>query len=153
MPKHKTLTETYDECLANGQFRDKENSEVERVKTMMQLADTFIESAQDLQKNLLPDSPKWSVIYALNYDALRELAGAYARLDAKDIANHQCLFAYLCYQEQELSWDFFEKARTKRNGIEYYGNLATYSDFKEMNIQFQMYTAFLKKKIQEKIKE
>jgi len=149
MPKQKTLTETYDECLANGQLRDKEGDETGRIKTMIQLADTFLESAQDLQKNLAPESPKWSVVYALSYDALRELAGAYAKLNKKNIANHQCLFAYVCYNEPELSWDFFEEARTKRNGIEYYGSLATYNDFKKMKIQFQIYISFLKKKIQQ----
>ncbi len=90
-------------------------------------------------------------MYTLHYDALRELASAFARLDNKDIANHQCLFAYLCSKEPELNWDFFERARTKRNGIEYYGNLATYTDFKEMKMQFQLYTNFLKKKVSEKL--
>ncbi|MDP2974131.1 MAG: hypothetical protein Q8N60_03710, partial [Candidatus Diapherotrites archaeon] len=132
MPKQKTLKEAYTECLANGQFRDKEEINIYRIKTMIQLSNTFRESAQDIQKNLAPESQKWSVVHALHYDALRELASAFAQLDNKDIANHQCLFAYLCNKEPELNWDFFEKARTKRNGIEYYGCIATYADFKEM---------------------
>lgn len=151
MPKQKTLKEAYTECLANGQFRDKEGTDIDRIKTMMQLSNTFLESAQDIQKNLAPESQKWSVVYALNYDALRELASAFAKLDSKDIANHQCLFAYLCNKEPELNWDFFEKARTKRNGIEYYGSTATYIDFKEMQVQFTIYINFLKKKIKEMI--
>ncbi|MBI5072192.1 hypothetical protein HZA99_00070 [Candidatus Woesearchaeota archaeon] len=41
---------------------------------------------------------------------------ALIRFDKKKIANHQCLFAFLCkiHPELELSWDFFEKIRTKR---------------------------------------
>lgn len=149
MPKQKTLKEVYTECLINGQFRDKEEHSAERIKTMILLSTAFLESAQDIQKNLSQESLKWSAVYSLNYDALRELASAYVRLDNKDIANHQCLFAYLCNKEQELNWDFFEKARTRRNGIEYYGCTATYTDFKEMKLQFRIYIDFLKKKIKE----
>lgn len=151
MPKQKTLNEVYNECLSNGQFRDKEGADTDRVKTMVQLSNTFLESAQDIQKNLAPESLKWSAVYSLYYDALRELASAFARLDNKEIANHQCLFAYACDKEPELNWDFFEKARTKRNGIEYYGSAATYEDFKEMKMQFQLYINFLKKKVMEKL--
>ncbi len=50
MPRQKTLNETYNECLANGQFRDKEGVDTDRIKTMMQLSNAFLESAQDIQK-------------------------------------------------------------------------------------------------------
>lgn len=67
--------------------------------------------------------------------------------------NHQCLFAYLCetYPELELSWEFMEKIRTKRNGINYYGALITYYDWKETELQFILYSNKLIEEIEKRL--
>lgn len=87
------------------------------------------------------------------YDAFHSLAEIIGRFDKIKIANHQCLFAYLCktHEELELNWDFFEKIRTKRNGIMYYGSPATYEDWKEIEVQIQVYIITLKNHINGKL--
>lgn len=67
--------------------------------------------------------------------------------------NHQCLFAYLCHHhpELELNWDFLEKIRTKRNGINYYGMPISFKDWKEIELQLKLYIKKLKEEIQKGI--
>ena len=155
MPKQKTLQEAYQECSSNGQFRDQESVNKEKIKTMIKIANTNIDAAEIIREKIDNKSQQWCVIYTLYYEALRELADALILLDKKKIANHQCLFAYLCtnYQELELSWNFFEKIRTKRNGINYYGTLATFNDFKEIELQLKLYIKTLDKALKEHLSE
>jgi len=65
------------------------------------------------------------------------------------------MFAYLCqkHPELELSWDFFEKVRTKRNGIQYYGTPVTYDDWKEIELQINNYIHLLIKEIEKKLQK
>jgi hypothetical protein len=111
MPKQKTLEEAYCDCEAKGYFADLEIIDSKKIQSMLQLADTMYETAQDVKKNLDEKSPRWSVVYILHYDALRELADALILFNKKKIANHQCLFAFLCkeYIHLELSWEFSRK--------------------------------------------
>ena len=155
MPKQKTLQEAYQECSSNGQFRDQESVNKEKIKTMIKIANTNIDAAEIIREKIDNKSQQWCVIYTLYYEALRELADALILLDKKKIASHQCLFAYLCtnYQELELSWNFFEKIRTKRNGINYYGTLATFNDFKEIELQLKLYIKTLDKALKEHLSE
>ncbi len=53
----------------------------------------------------------------------------------------------------ELDWDFFEKIRTKRNGINYYGTPVTQDDLKEIELQINIYIKAIKKEVEKKIKE
>ena len=92
---------------------------------------------QQLIKKTPKESYGWSIIFRNYYDVLRQLVEAFIRFDKIKSLNHQCLFAYLCikHPELELSWEFFEKIRTKRNGINYYGQPVSYNDFKVIELQ------------------
>lgn len=153
MPKFKTLEEAYCSCKAGGHFKIREAVSKEQIETMAHISGIFLESAQDLMKVIDRKSPKWSVVYTLHYDAIRELVEIIVLLDNKKIANHQCLFAYLCknHPELDLDWNFFEKIRTKRNGLDYYGSLITYEDWKEVEVQTKLCLSALKKAVEEKI--
>ena len=122
---------------------------------MMQLSDAMLAVGQNTKKNLDSKSTQWSIVYTLHYDSLRELAEALVVFQNKKIANHQCLFAYFCthYADLELDWDFFEKIRTKRNGIEYYGSLAVHQDWKEVELQWELYFSALQRIVAEKLKK
>lgn len=155
MPKLKTLEEAYCCCEASGHFKISDNVSIEQIETMTHISSIFIESAQDLMMGLNRKSPKWSVVYTLHYDAIRELVEIIAILDNRKIANHQCLFAYVCkkHPELDLDWNFFEKIRTKRNGLDYYGSLIAYEDWKEVEAQMKVYINSLRKAVEEKIQE
>ena len=100
-------------------------------------------------------SHKWVVIQSsLYYDALHELAESFLRFEKVKIDNHQCLFAYLCekHPHLEFNWDFFEKVRTKRNGINYYGTPVDSDDWKEVGLQFNPYIKKLREEIKNNLK-
>mgnify|MGYP001576935145 CR=1 FL=1 len=153
MPKQKTSEEAYKECNSKGEFKDQEIVNKDKVKTMLGIAKANIEAAETIKKKLDSKSPQWCAVYTLYYDALRELVEALVAFDKKKIFNHQCLFAYLCekYKELDLDWNFFEKIRTKRNGINYYGVPVGFNDFREIELQLKLYIKTLEKAIKEKI--
>ena len=85
---------------------------------MIENAETNIESAESLKKGMGRQDRKWMNVYINYYEALRIYAEVLVYIGEKKISNHKCIFAYLCvqYSHLELSWDFFEEIRTKRNG-------------------------------------
>src|SRR3989338_10131609 len=123
-----------------------EDTDAEKIESMVSIANADVEAANSIRKNLPKQSNQWNSIYKLYYDALHELVESFLRLEKIKIDNHQCLFAYLCEKHPDLdfNWDFFEKVRTKRNGINYYGILI---DFKEVELQFHIYIVKLKESI------
>ena len=88
------------------------------------------------------------------YESLRGLIEAYLLFEGIVADNHQCKNAYLClkHPELEFSWDFFERVRTKRNGINYYGSPVNFDDWKEVELQFSLYIKRLKEEINKKLK-
>lgn len=153
MPKYLTQKEAFQKHKKEGRFIVTEGIDLENIKSTLFIAEGDIESAGSLKKNLPKESRQWNSVYKLYYDALHELAEAFLRFDKVKIDNHQALFAYLCekHPELELSWDFFEKLRTKRNGINYYGSPINYQDWKEVEIQFKLYLNKIKEEIKKKI--
>lgn len=155
MPKQKTLDEAYCDCEAEGYILSSEIIDAEKIRAVLILAQTMYDTAQDIKKNLDAKSPRWSIVYTMHYDSVREITDALIRFDKRKITNHQCLFAFLCknHPELELNWDFFEKIQTKRNGVHYYGSPTTYNDWKEVELQLGLYFGTLKRAVEEKLTE
>jgi hypothetical protein len=153
MPEYLNQKDAFMKCRKEGRFIVIEELNIDKIKSMLNIAESDIQSANDIKKGLTKNSSQWNTVYKLYYDALHELTEAYLRFDKIKIDNHQCLFAYLCekYPELDLSWEFFEKVRTKRNGINYYGTPVTYNDWKEAELQFTAYIRLMKDKLQKKI--
>ena len=155
MPKYLTQKEAFLKCAKEGKFIITEEVDIEKIKSTVRISESDIESADYIRKNIPKESSQWNSIYKLYYDALHELTESFLRFEKVKIDNHQCLFAYLCEKHSELdfSFDFFEKIRTKRNGINYYGVPINYNDWKEVEIQFKLYIRKLKEEINKKLKE
>ncbi len=153
MPKYLTLKEAFMKCEKEGKFIFIKDIEKEKIKSTLEIAESDIESAEDIKQKLAKGSRQWNTVYKLYYDAFHELAESFLSLEKVKIDNHQCLFAYLCekHPELEFNWDFFEKVRTKRNGINYYGTPVNFDDWKEVDIQFKFYIKKLKSVIKEKL--
>jgi len=154
MPEYLTQQEAFLKCKRDGKFLVREEVGFEEIKSTIIIADADIRSADTIKKKLDKNSAQWSTVYKLYYDALHELAEAFLRLDKAKIDNHQCLFAYLCEKHPELdfSWEFLEKARTKRNGIHYYGRPVKFEDWKEVELHFTLHINKLKEEINSRIK-
>lgn len=153
MPRYITRKEAFLKCKKEGKFIVIEDADLEKIKSTLNIAEGDIEAGKSLKNNLAKDSNQWNSVYKLFYDALHELAGAFLRFEKIKSDNHQCLFSYLCerYPKLDFSWDFFEKVRTKRNGINYYGTPIKYEDWKDVELQFSLYINKLKAEIKKKI--
>lgn len=55
MPKQKTSKEVYKECDSQGRFRDQEIVNIDKIKTMIEIADAKFNSAELLKKRLRKD--------------------------------------------------------------------------------------------------
>lgn len=155
MPKYLTQKEAFMKCKKEGKFIVTEEIDKEKIKSILGIAESDIESANSIKKNIPKLSSQWNSVYKLYYDALHELTESFLRFEKVKIDSHQCLFAYLCerHPELEFSWDFFEKVRTKRNGINYYGTPAIFDDWKEVELQFGLYIEKLKESIKKKMSD
>ena len=151
MPKELTLDQTYDQCISGGNIILQDFIDDNRINSMIKIATDDLESAKSLIKN---KDPRWGSIYKLYYDVIHQLAETLLLLDKVKSQNHQCLFSYLCikHPELELDWNFFEKIRTKRNGIHYYGNMIAKRDWAEIEFQINLYIKTLFEAIENKIK-
>ncbi len=149
MPRYLKCDEAFVKCSKEGNFIPLENIDTEKIKSTLNISDSDLSAAKIIMDNISKDGKEWSSVYKLYYDALHELAEAFLRFDKIKSDNHQCLFAYICekHPELELNWDFLEKARTKRNGINYYGTPITYEDWKEADINFKLHIKKLKEEI------
>ncbi len=154
MPKYMTQEEAFLKCKKEGKFIITEEIDLEKIKSTLNIAETDIESANFIKKNISKQNSQWNSVYKLYYDALHELVESFLRFEKIKIDNHQCLFSYLCerHPELEFNWDFFEKVRTKRNGINYYGSPVNYNDWENAELQFTLYTKKLKEEINKKLK-
>ncbi|MFH1849347.1 MAG: hypothetical protein ABH879_04115 [archaeon] len=146
MPKHKTLKECYDSCEAQGFIEIKDEINTEKIRSNLLIAEEDMETAKDAVRN-----KRWNSVYKLYYDVLHVLVESYLVFDKVKSLNHQCLFACLCTKHLELSWDFFEKIRTKRNGINYYGQPVCHEDWRTVELQFSLYISTLRKAIENKL--
>ena len=153
MPKYLTLEEASAKCKKEGKFIPLSEVDIDKIKSSVSIAQGDFDAGQVLKKNIKKESMQWNSVYKLHYDALHSLVVAFLRFDKIKSENHQCLFAYLCskHPELEFDWDFFEKIRTKRNGINYYGTPVSQDDWKEVELQITLYFNKLKKEINSKI--
>lgn len=153
MPKYLTKKEAFMKCKREGKFIIVEEIDLEKIKSTLLIAEGDVEAANSIKKNLPKKSNQWNGVYKLYYDALHELVESFLRFEKVKIDNHQCLFVYLCekHPKFEFSWDFFERVRTKRNGINYYGTPVDFNDWREVEIQFNLYIKKLKEEVQKKI--
>jgi len=150
MRQFETVEEAYDLCTAEGNIIPITDVDYAIIKASISIVEEDILNAQDAIVK-----KRWNSAYKTYYDVLHQLAEAYLKLENIKVRTHLCLFAYLCvkHPELELNWDFFEKVRTKRNGIHYYSNPVSEKDWKEVALEFQLYINFFKKKLKEKIEE
>lgn len=153
MPRHKTLEETYDSCLTDGYIKNLAEMNVAKARALMENAQTNVNSAKILATALEKNAKEWLNVYTLHYEALRVYAEALLLLLKIDSPNHQCLFAALCmkYPHLELDWNFFEKIRTKRNGANYYGEQITWKDWKDVELQMNLYISTVQKELEAKL--
>ncbi|MDP4012942.1 MAG: hypothetical protein Q8R00_05045 [Candidatus Nanoarchaeia archaeon] len=154
MPQFKTNKEIFTECESNGFFTQLEEIDSAKIRHMVSLALADLEGAKYILPLTKTNNYAWSLLYKMHYDAFHQLAEAFLRLNKFKCNNHQCLFAYICkkHSELEFDWGFLEKVRTKRNGIQYYGEPVTQENWKEINISIKLYINAIKKAIEEKLK-
>ncbi len=154
MYKEKTIENVYDACSQEGSFIPCAKIDKDLIDTMMNVALQDFEVVKGWSKNSSEDGKQWNAIYKLHYDILHELCEALILFDKMKAKTHECLFSFLCkkHPELEFDWNFFEKIRTKRNRSIYYGESIKYVDWKEIDLQMNLYIVTIKKVIEGKLK-
>ena len=154
MARYLTQSEAFLRCETEGKFMVIEDIDIAKIKSTLIIANGDLASGELIKKNLPKENAQWNSVYKLYYDVLHELAESLLRFDRVKIDNHQCLFAYLCEKHPELDfdWDFFEKMRTKRNGINYYGSPVNGNDWKEVELQCILYIRKLGEEVEKRVK-
>ena len=145
MPKSLTKEEAYVNCNTDGMFLPQKDIDKGKVKTMLAIVEEDLKTISELKNK----TDRANTLYKLSYDVVHTLTEALLLFDKVKSLNHQCLFAHLCikHPELELDWDFFEKIRTRRNGIHYYGASRSWQDWKEIELQAMLYIKTLKDEI------
>ena len=153
MPREKTPQEALEECFSDGRILEREDVDIPTVRRAFELALTRRDAASVLLKTMDRKSKFWSVIYSMYYEVVRDLTDIVVRFDKKNITNHRCLFAWMCSHHDLLDWAFCERIRTKRNGIHYHGEPASYDDWKEVEIQINLAITTLAREIERRLAE
>ena len=145
--------EAYESCVADGYIKPVSAVNKERIRLLMKNSGISADSADTLAKSLKQGDEKWMTVYILHYDVLRISAEAFLLFDKISSSNHLCLFSVLCvkHPELEFDWNFLEKIRTKRNGVNYYGEQVSYDEWKVVELQFNLYISALKKEIDKRV--
>lgn len=153
MPKFETSKDIHARCVSEGKLKRLHDIDTKKIKALTKQAQIDSEQVRRLVKVTPKKGEGWSTIYKISYDIIRTLVDAYLLFDRMKSDNHQCLFAHLCehHSDLELDWAFFERIRTKRNGIHYYGEPISYREWKDISLQIELYTGLLKKEIEKKL--
>src|SRR3989339_1354582 len=148
------LDETYDLCLVNGKFREKNKIDTELVKSLKNVALNGLRFIKEKSKDIDKNSTDWTFVFRDYYEALRGLIEAYLLFDKIEADNHQCKNAYICFKhpELELDWEFLETIRLKRNAINYRGQLLHFEDWKMLKLNFELHINEIKKETDKKLK-
>jgi len=143
--KRLTLEEAKERCKRRRQVYFLEKIDIRKIVFILKNADKDYNIVK-----LIENSDSYSTLYKLSYDAVRELTEALLRFDKLKSINHQCLFMLLC-ERYDYSWDFFDKARLKRNGINYEGEQVSKKDWDEVKDKFEESFESLKQEIKRRI--
>ncbi|MBN2459656.1 hypothetical protein JXB28_05200 [Candidatus Woesearchaeota archaeon] len=149
------MEKTYDVCLANGMFKEKNTVDVELIKSLKEVSEKGLEFIKKKSKDIKKDSPDWTFVFRDYYESLRGLIEAMLLLDQIEADSHQCKNAYICakHPELELDWEFLETIRLKRNAINYRGQLLAYDEWNRLSIQFELHIGTLKRGLEQKLRE
>jgi hypothetical protein len=148
------LDETYNKCLTTGKFKEKNEIDIELIKSLKNVAEQGLKFIKDKEESIKKESNDWTFVFRDYYEALRNLIEAMLLFNNIEADNHQCKNAYLCsrYPKLDVDWQFLETIRLKRNAINYRGQMLRYEDWKKLKLQFDLHINLLKKKIEENLK-
>ena len=154
MQKPKPLLDVHNLCLVEGYLKPIKEVDLDLARTLHENAEINLHSAQLIAKNITPQQKEWLNVYTLHYEAFRIFAEALLLFGKITSSNHQCTFAALChyFPQLEFDWNFIEQVRIKRHGVNYYGQRLTYSDWKSIELQLNLYISALKKEIEKNLK-
>ncbi|MBU1198857.1 MAG: hypothetical protein KKF46_02340 [Nanoarchaeota archaeon] len=148
------LNKTYDVCLANGRFKEKNTIDLELIKSLKEVAEKGLEFIKQKSSDIKRNSTDWTFVFRDYYESLRGLIEAVLLFDRTEADSHQCKNAYICtkHPEMELDWDFLETIRLKRNAINYRGQLLKYDDWSKLKIQFELHIKILMRELDNRLK-
>jgi len=149
------LEKTYDVCLANGMFKEKNTIDIELIKSLREMAEKGLEFIKKKSEGLKKGSSDWTFVFRDYYESLRGLIEAALLFDQIEADSHQCKNAYICikHPELELDWEFLETIRLRRNAINYKGQFLDYDDWNRLSMQFELHISAIKIELEKKLRD
>lgn len=153
MRKFDTIDKADCWCNDKGYYRLQSELNLDKVKTLLENSKINISTAELISDNISKKDERWMSVFVNYYEALRMCVEAYLCFDKVNILNHACLFVFLCknHSDLDLDWDFFEKVRTKRNGINYYGEKVSFTDWRSIELQMKLCIKTIRKEVKKKL--
>jgi hypothetical protein len=149
VPKPRTVEQVYDSCLADGFIVNSAEIDLVKIKGLMENAEKSFDSAKALAKTIGKKSAEWTNVFTLHYETLKAYSEALLIFQKLRISNPICIFSSLCikYPDLEIDWNFLERVRAKVERIGTEGAQVSYEDWKNVELQFNLYMLTLKKEI------
>ncbi|MBD3248734.1 hypothetical protein GF336_01695 [Candidatus Woesearchaeota archaeon] len=149
------LNKSYDLCISSGNIKEKNEIDIELIKSLKKVAEKGLEFIKERSKNIPKESSDWTFVFRDYYESLRGLIEAFLLFDKIEADSHKCKNAYICFnhKELELDWNFLETIRLKRNSINYRGQLLDYKDWNMFKLGFELHINKLTKTIEKRLED
>jgi hypothetical protein len=154
MKEIKDLNKVYDTCIAEGYLQEPEEIDIEKAKSLLDMAELDLKSIKDITP-ILEKNKNFGMIWTSRYETIRQLVQAILLLEKISSENHQCLYAYVCvkHSDWEIDWETIETMRLLRNRIHYEGIQISAETWKEYKIKFEVYIQTFKRILKEELLE
>ncbi|MBS3142540.1 hypothetical protein J4464_04095 [Candidatus Woesearchaeota archaeon] len=152
MSNVKSLHDVYNQCVAEGNLQEPEETDVEKAKSLLDIAEFDLISWKDTTP-ILEKNKNFGMIWSGRYEIVRQLVQGILLLEKVHSGNHQCLYAYICvkHKEWDIDWETIETMRILRNGVHYEGRPISEATWKLYKLKFDVYTQTFVKILKEKL--
>jgi len=153
MNKIKNLDGVYNQCVAEGKIQEPEEIDIEKAKSLLDIAEFDLKSIRDTTP-ILEKNKNFGMIWSSRYEIIRQLVQGILLLEKVNSGNHQCLYAYICvkHKDWEIDWKTIETMRLLRNGVHYEGRPVNAETWREYKLKFEIYIKTFIKIFKEKLK-
>ena len=142
----------FNECIGGNKLFETGVKDKSMAKELLVLAE-HRESFWKYVSNKAKEFP--SLFIEGYYEIIKELCTAVLALDGWKALDHECLFAYLKKNKQELEidFDYLLELKDTRNSIDYRGVMVSYDIWKSNELKINLVVSALKDYVKDRLEE
>jgi hypothetical protein len=147
------LDKIYNNCIKDGLFKDKEQIDLQRIKSLLNNAKEGLKRIKIIGEDFEKENKNYSFLLRDYYDILHPLIEAIIYFDKKKCNSHQAANAYICknFSNLDFDWNNLETIRILRNAVSYEGHFVSFEQWKTVKLPFKIYINSLIKIVLEKM--